>query len=57
MPSGTETPTAIPTSMIVPTMAWRIPPWFNGAVGLTPDMSWVKKLTWMKARHPWRRCR
>ena len=52
MPSGTDTTTAIPTSMTVPTRAARMPPWFSGAVGLTPAMSWMKKFTWTRACHP-----
>ena len=52
MPRGTATTTAIPTMITVPTMAWKIPPWFSGAVVDTPAMSWVKKLTWTKARQP-----
>ena len=52
MPKGTEIATAIPTSMTVPTIACRIPPWLSGAVGLTADMSWVKNPTWTKACQP-----
>ena len=41
IPSGTEMTTAIPTSITVPTMAWRIPPWVQRGRRATPAMSWV----------------
>ncbi len=44
--------TAMPTSMTVPTMAWKMPPWVSGAVGETPAMSCVKKLRWTRACQP-----